>query len=127
PRLACPAQRAALLGQGHARARAPGRTPDPGRGRAGQRLPPGRLAGDLRSLRGSRPLPVAREDHAGERAAPGPARDPRMDAPRMNGPWPAPAKINLFLHVTGRRPDGYHELQTVFQFVEFGDSLEFEV
>lgn len=37
--------------------------------------------------------------------------------------WPAPAKLNLFLHVTGRRPDGYHELQTVFQLLEFGDSV----
>jgi 4-diphosphocytidyl-2-C-methyl-D-erythritol kinase len=41
-------------------------------------------------------------------------------------PWPAPAKINLFLHVVGRRADGYHLLQTVFQFLEHGDSLEFE-
>lgn len=40
-------------------------------------------------------------------------------------PWPAPAKLNLFLHVTGRRPDGYHNLQTVFQFLDFGDSLFF--
>src|SRR5687768_3003346 len=40
--------------------------------------------------------------------------------------WPAPAKLNLFLHVTGRRPDGYHLLQTVFQFLDFGDSLQFE-
>lgn len=40
-------------------------------------------------------------------------------------PWPAPAKLNLFLHVTGRRDDGYHELQTLFQFVDFGDSLFF--
>lgn len=39
--------------------------------------------------------------------------------------WPAPAKINLFLHVTGRRGDGLHELQTLFQFLEFGDSLAF--
>lgn len=39
--------------------------------------------------------------------------------------WPAPAKLNLFLHVTGRRDDGYHELQTVFQFLEYGDSLYF--
>jgi 4-diphosphocytidyl-2-C-methyl-D-erythritol kinase len=37
--------------------------------------------------------------------------------------WPAPAKLNLFLHVTGRRPDGYHTLQTVFQFLDHGDSL----
>lgn len=37
--------------------------------------------------------------------------------------WPAPAKLNLFLHVTGRRADGYHDLQTLFQFVDFGDAL----
>lgn len=41
--------------------------------------------------------------------------------------WPAPAKINLFLHVNGQRADGYHELQTLFQFLEFGDELEFVV
>lgn len=41
--------------------------------------------------------------------------------------WPAPAKLNLFLHITGRRPDGYHLLQTVFQFLDFGDSLRFEL
>lgn len=35
--------------------------------------------------------------------------------------WPSPAKLNLFLHVTGRRSDGYHELQTVFQFLGWGD------
>lgn len=40
-------------------------------------------------------------------------------------PWPAPAKINLFLHVTGRRADGYHELQTVMQFLDHGDTLFF--
>lgn len=39
--------------------------------------------------------------------------------------WPAPAKLNLFLHVTGRRSDGYHELQTVFQFLNYADSLYF--
>ena len=37
--------------------------------------------------------------------------------------WPAPAKLNLFLHVTGRRPDGYHELQTLFQLVDLCDSV----
>ena len=41
--------------------------------------------------------------------------------------WPAPAKINLFLHVTGRRADGYHLLQTLFQFVDYGDTLHFTV
>lgn len=39
--------------------------------------------------------------------------------------WPAPAKLNLFLHVVGRRPDGYHLLQTVFQFVDYSDELRF--
>lgn len=38
--------------------------------------------------------------------------------------WPAPAKINLFLHVVGRRADGYHLLQTVFQFLDYCDTLE---
>ncbi|MCF6210522.1 MAG: 4-(cytidine 5'-diphospho)-2-C-methyl-D-erythritol kinase [Gammaproteobacteria bacterium] len=41
--------------------------------------------------------------------------------------WPAPAKLNLFLHITGRRMDGYHELQTLFQFIDFGDELRFRV
>ncbi len=41
--------------------------------------------------------------------------------------WPAPAKINLFLHVVGRRPDGYHDLQTVFQFIDWQDDLRFTV
>ena len=40
--------------------------------------------------------------------------------------WPAPAKLNLFLHITGRRDDGYHLLQTVFQFLDVGDRLAFE-
>ena len=39
--------------------------------------------------------------------------------------YPAPAKLNLFLHVVGRRADGYHLLQTVFRFVEHGDRLRF--
>jgi 4-diphosphocytidyl-2-C-methyl-D-erythritol kinase len=37
--------------------------------------------------------------------------------------WPAPAKLNLFLQVTGRRPDGYHLLQTVFQLLDWGDEV----
>ncbi len=41
--------------------------------------------------------------------------------------WPAPAKINLFLHVVGRRDDGYHLLQTVFQFLDFSDTLRFRL
>src|SRR5215510_1293829 len=39
--------------------------------------------------------------------------------------WPAPAKLNLFLHVVGRRADGYHLLQTVFRLIELVDWLEF--
>ncbi|WP_350447025.1 4-(cytidine 5'-diphospho)-2-C-methyl-D-erythritol kinase [Pseudomonas solani] len=38
---------------------------------------------------------------------------------------PAPAKLNLMLHILGRRADGYHELQTLFQFLEHGDELGF--
>lgn len=41
--------------------------------------------------------------------------------------WPAPAKVNLFLHITGRRDDGYHDLQTLFQFLNFGDYLKFSI
>ena len=41
--------------------------------------------------------------------------------------WPSPAKVNLFLHITGRRDDGYHEIQTAFQFLDYSDSLEFQV
>ncbi len=37
--------------------------------------------------------------------------------------WPAPAKLNLFLRITGRRPDGYHELQTVFRLLDWGDEV----
>ena len=41
--------------------------------------------------------------------------------------WPAPAKLNLMLRITGRRADGYHDLQTVFQLLDHGDRLAFEV
>lgn len=40
---------------------------------------------------------------------------------------PAPAKLNLFLHITGRRDDGYHNLQTVFQLLDYGDTLTFQL
>jgi 4-diphosphocytidyl-2-C-methyl-D-erythritol kinase len=45
----------------------------------------------------------------------------------MTSTWSAPAKLNLMLHVIGRRADGYHELQTVFQLIDLRDSLEFVV
>ncbi len=38
---------------------------------------------------------------------------------------PSPAKLNLFLHITGRRPNGYHELQTIFQLIDLSDWMEF--
>ena len=41
--------------------------------------------------------------------------------------WPAPAKLNLCLHVTGRRADGYHELQTIFQLISLADQLSFDL
>ena len=41
--------------------------------------------------------------------------------------WPSPAKINLFLHITGQREDGYHLLQTAFQFLDYCDFLQFAV
>jgi 4-diphosphocytidyl-2-C-methyl-D-erythritol kinase len=37
--------------------------------------------------------------------------------------WPSPAKLNLFLYITGRRDNGYHDLQTLFQFLDHGDTL----
>lgn len=51
-------------------------------------------------------------------------------APPGPGEWislPAPAKLNLFLRLTGRRPDGYHELQTVFRLLEWGDEVRLRV
>ena len=41
--------------------------------------------------------------------------------------WPAPAKLNLFLHVTGRRSDGFHDLQTVFQLIDLADEIRIQV
>ncbi|HEY0290016.1 MAG TPA: 4-(cytidine 5'-diphospho)-2-C-methyl-D-erythritol kinase [Pseudomonas sp.] len=46
-----------------------------------------------------------------------------MSQPRLT--LPAPAKLNLMLHILGRRTDGYHELQTLFQFLDYGDELSF--
>ena len=50
-----------------------------------------------------------------------------VSRPRVSCSWPAPAKLNLILHITGRREDGYHLLQTVFQFIDFSDSLDFRI
>ncbi len=50
----------------------------------------------------------------------------RQLSPGWQSTWPAPAKLNLFLHVVGRRADGYHLLQTVFRFIDRADQLRFE-
>ena len=54
-----------------------------------------------------------------------PVNDLAMAFPAAEGwsAWPAPAKLNLFLHITGRRPDGYHQLQTVFRLLDWGDTV----
>lgn len=48
-----------------------------------------------------------------------------MPTPVYSSGWPAPAKLNRFLHIVGRRADGYHLLQTVFQFIDRADTLDF--
>ncbi|CAM3755427.1 4-diphosphocytidyl-2-C-methyl-D-erythritol kinase [Vibrio aerogenes CECT 7868] len=50
-----------------------------------------------------------------------------MEYQAMTTTWPSPAKLNLFLYITGQRPDGYHELQTLFQFIDYGDELVIKV
>jgi 4-diphosphocytidyl-2-C-methyl-D-erythritol kinase len=47
----------------------------------------------------------------------------RITAPDGWSEWPAPAKLNLFLRITGRRPDGYHALQTAFRLLAWGDTI----
>jgi 4-diphosphocytidyl-2-C-methyl-D-erythritol kinase len=54
-------------------------------------------------------------------------RVPTPRAPTAATRWAAPAKLNLFLHVTGRRADGYHELQTLFQLIDLCDALTITV
>ena len=50
---------------------------------------------------------------------------PAVSASAWERRWPAPAKLNLFLHVVGRRDDGYHLLQTAFRLIDLCDTLEF--
>lgn len=48
-----------------------------------------------------------------------------MVEPSINDYWPAPAKLNLFLYINYQRADGYHQLQTLFQLIDYGDQLTF--
>lgn len=45
----------------------------------------------------------------------------------MTSPWPAPAKLNLFLHIVGRRDDGLHRLQSVFEFIDLQDQIHIDI
>ena len=45
----------------------------------------------------------------------------------INFSFPSPAKLNLFLHVVGQREDGYHELETLFQFIDYSDTIEISI
>lgn len=56
-----------------------------------------------------------------------PIPPPERCVPGVRHSLPAPAKLNLFLHVTGRRPDGYHELQTLFRLIDHSDTVHLEV
>ncbi|HEY0766399.1 MAG TPA: 4-(cytidine 5'-diphospho)-2-C-methyl-D-erythritol kinase, partial [Steroidobacteraceae bacterium] len=56
-----------------------------------------------------------------------PAAGESLAGARPQTHWPAPAKLNLFLHVTGRRADGYHELQTLFQLIDLCDMVAISV
>ena len=67
-----------------------------------------------------------REGRRGARAETAVRAEGRV-MPAAETRWPAPAKLNLFLHITGRRADGYHELQTLFQIVDLCDTVAITV
>src|SRR5690606_11202 len=90
---------------------------------------PGRLGARVRRMgqvRCRRPV-AAGADHCRARQRPGEAGGGRVGgavSPEVAwSEWPAPAKLNLFLQIPGRRADGYHLLQTVFRLLEWGDTL----
>ncbi len=55
------------------------------------------------------------------------SQDPNANWREKTFPWAAPAKLNLFLHIIGRRQDGYHLLQTLFHFIDIADTLYFDI
>src|SRR5258706_157933 len=118
--LAASARRALRLGPGAGEPR-PARG-DPGRRGQGPRAAAGRLARRLRGVPRRKTFPDAPDARR-------PANYPGRGSMDKLNPWerryPAPAKLNLFLHVVGRRPDGYHLLQTAFRIIELCDWLRF--
>ena len=91
-----------------------------------ERVEPGRLVDTLQKVPRHQWHQHAVQAGSGKRTgARAPLRQRMEPEPMTPEPWPAPAKINHFLHVTGRRADGYHLLQTVFQFLDLADSLTF--
>jgi hypothetical protein len=105
------------------------------RGRAHRGAVRAQLAGRIHRIRRRRPGGAAAPDRRQRRRIQLPAAHRRVVSTAMSalqavavewGVWlPAPAKINLFLHVVGRRADGYHLLQTAFRFLDHGDRLRF--
>ncbi|MDE1958345.1 MAG: 4-(cytidine 5'-diphospho)-2-C-methyl-D-erythritol kinase [Xanthomonadaceae bacterium] len=124
-RLASAAGRSACLGDGPARARQCGAAGVRRRRAAGQPRP-GRLACRVSRLGSRAGAGVAachlRAQAALQRASVRGALGAAVTAPAWTL-WPAPAKLNLFLHILGRRADGYHRLQTVFRLLDWGDSV----
>ncbi len=121
----------AVLGAGPAR---PRRRAGRGRARcrrAACRADPEWLAYRVRQLSTRRARRIAAAPGDVQRRPGNPAGDRRLAASpgrAMNAPqhsFPAPAKLNLMLRVIGRRADGYHLLQTVFRFIDYGDTLSF--
>ena len=124
----------------HARSWVRGLALDPGTARLGplrdglpRLLRGGRLGGRIPRMvaGGRRPAADAAPDHCAARPLGSATGDRRLESAtcRSEGwsEWPAPAKLNLFLHVVGRRADGYHLLQTVFQLLDLGDTVRLRV
>src|SRR5690606_23859189 len=131
-RHACACRQAALL---DAWAAGPGRAPlavrsrrrdaDARAGRLAHRIPVlGRLRRALATTHTRRERRYART-HRRRFVVVRPMMDEMQTPLGTAKPWPAPAKLNLCLHIVGRRPDGYHLLQSALQFIDLADALRF--